>query len=629
MSKIYDYLDKINLPNDIKKFGDHEMKFVADDVRDFLIQSVSKTGGHLGAGLGVVELTVALAYCFDLEKDKVIWDVSHQSYPYKIITGRKDKLETIRQEDGLSGFCKRSESEYDIFGAGHSSTSISASLGIAQANEFNGKNDYSISVIGDGAMSAGMAIEALNNSGNMNSNFITILNDNDMSISGPVGGLSNYFSKLVSSRGWISARKFAKNISSKFPKPIYRFVAKAEEYFKGLITGNTFFEELGFYYIGLVDGHDIDGLITIFNNIKNNKIDKPILIHLKTEKGKGFSFAENSIDKYHGVSKFCVLTGKQEKSKGNKTYTEVFSECLIHHANNDDKIVAITAAMDTGTGLDKFAKIHKNKMFDVGIAEQHAVTFAAGLATENFKPFVAIYSTFLQRGYDQIIHDVAIQNLPVRFAIDRAGHVGADGATHAGTFDIAYLGNIPNMVCMAASDEEELAKMVATSVSIDDRPSSFRYPRGEGVQVDYDIDAKPLEIGVSKLVQSGEKIAVISYGSCLQNVKIACNEFSNKHGVDLTIIDARFAKPIDKNMIKKMCSSHDAILTVEEGCIGGFGAFVNDYVLNELNDNKIVLRNCFFSDEFVNHASQQKQNQISGVDENGIYEKLEVIFETI
>ena len=578
------FLDKINTPDDFRDFSDNELKSLADDVRQKTIEAVSKTGGHLGAGLGVVELTVAIHAVFNTPNDKLIWDVGHQCYPHKILTGRKDRIDTLRQGGGLSGFTKRSESEYDPFGAAHSSTSISAGLGMMSAAQLSGDQDKNvIAVIGDGAMSAGMAYEAMNNAGAMSiqgdrSRLIVILNDNEMSIAPPVGAMSRYLTNLVSSQSYRGARDTAKKITEFLPGPLKNAAKRAEESARSALGHGTMFEELGFYYIGPVDGHNLDHLLPILRNIRDGKRFGPVLIHAITQKGKGYLPAENSSDKMHGVKKFDVVTGKQQKSKpGAPSYTSVFAKQLIEEAKADEKIIGITAAMPDGTGMDKFAEEFPDRMFDVGIAEQHAVTFAAGLAAEGHKPFTAIYSTFLQRAYDQVVHDVAIQNLPVRFAIDRAGLVGADGQTHAGSFDTAYLGCLPNFVLMAASDEAELCHMVHTAAQYDDGPIAFRYPRGEGAGIPLPLQPEKLEIGKGRIIREGQDIAILSYGGRLQACLEAADSLHETRGLSLTIADARFAKPLDEGLINHLAKTHDTILTIEEGSVGGFGSFVLEY----------------------------------------------------
>lgn len=570
-------LDAIDSPSDLKGRSRADLKQIAEEVRHEVIDVVSVTGGHLGSGLGVVELTVAIHAVFDAPADKLIWDVGHQCYPHKILTERKDRMRTLRQAGGLSGFTKRSESEYDPFGAAHASTSISAGLGFAKARDLQGKDNHVICVIGDGSMSAGMAYEAMNNAGADRSRMIVILNDNDMSIAPPVGAMSHYFSRLVSSRPYRGLRRIAKKVVQ--PMGLESPARRAEEYLRGFAMGGTLFEEMGFYYIGPVDGHDLDTLLDLLENIKAMQ-DGPILLHVVTQKGKGYAPAENSADKYHGVSKFSVVTGEQAKGAGGPpAYQKVFGQTLAKLGETDDRICAITAAMPSGTSTDIFGKKFPDRHFDVGIAEQHAVTFAAGLAADGMKPFCAIYSTFLQRGYDQVVHDVAIQQLPVRFAIDRAGLVGADGATHAGSFDIGYLGALPGFVCMAPSDEAELARMVLTSLQIDDRPSAFRYPRGEGVGVEMPDILKPLEIGKGRVVREGTAIAILSYGTRLQEALKAADMLAAQ-GLSATVADARFAKPLDNELIERLAKEHEVLVTLEEGARGGFGSFVLEHLAN-------------------------------------------------
>ena len=619
----YKHLKNINFPSDIKKLSKSDLKKLSEELRAELINVVSETGGHLGAGLGVVELTVALHYIFDTPNDKLIWDVGHQSYPHKILTGRKDKIRTLRQGQGLSGFTKRSESEYDPFGAAHSSTSISSALGIATANKLNNKSNNVIAVIGDGAMSAGMAYEAMNNAGASKTKIIVILNDNDMSIAKPVGAMRTYLAKLLSGKIYFSLRETIKLIISSFSKRFSAKAGKAEDFIRSAVTGGTFFSSLGFYYIGPIDGHDMDSLLPILKNAKDSNHEGPIMIHIKTEKGKGYSYAEKASDKYHGVSKFNVQTGIQVKSKTNApSYTKVFANTLIKHAERDSKIIGITAAMPSGTGLDIFGKKFPNRMFDVGIAEQHAVTFAAGLATEGFKPYAAIYSTFLQRAYDQVVHDVAIQNLPVRFAIDRAGLVGADGPTHAGSFDITYLSTLPNFVVMAASDEAELVRMINTSVDINDKPSAFRYPRGTGIGVELpNIDQK-LEIGKGKVVLEGKGLAILSFGARL-NECLEAAENLKKKGINITLIDARFAKPLDENLIWQIANNHESIITIEEGSIGGFGSHVSNFLSKKnLLDNNLKFRSMIFPDKFIEHDKPEKMYNVAGLNSASIEQKI-------
>ena len=607
-------LDKVEFPQDLKQFNLEEIKTLSDELRYETIFNVAKTGGHLGAGLGVVEITTAIHYVFDTPNDKVIWDVGHQAYPHKILTGRRSKMTSIRKADGLSGFTKRRESEYDPFGAGHSSTSISASLGMAVANKVNKKKSHNICVIGDGAMSAGMAYEAMNNiemfrskSNEDNGRLIVILNDNDMSIAPPVGSMSKYFSRLAASKPYLKIRDITKKVSSKlpdkFPKAISHFPKKFEKAAKDWWMGGNIFEEMGFYYIGPIDGHDLDNLIPILKNIRDDKSDVPILIHCVTEKGRGLNERIASSDKLHAVKKFDIETGKQETSSStNPSYSKIFGKRLSILANEDDKITAITAAMPTGTGLDNFE--HEDRLFDVGIAEQHGVTFAAGLACEGLKPFVAIYSTFLQRAYDQVVHDVAIQNLPVRFAIDRAGFVGADGPTHAGSFDISFLINLPNFVLMAPSSGQELVKMVNTSANIDDRPSAFRFPRGEATQeIDFD-DNEILEIGKAQIIKEGEEVVLVSYGSILDNVLEAAQMLEKEHNILATIVDARFAKPIDEDLFERLVKKNKIFITIEEGVIGGFGSVVNNFLSQKglLDDGKCKFRSLFMDDKFIDHG---------------------------
>jgi 1-deoxy-D-xylulose-5-phosphate synthase len=615
----YKILNNVNFPADIKNLSNRELKTLSKELRQEMIEAVSQTGGHLGAGLGVVELTVALHHIFNTPNDKIIWDVGHQSYPHKILTGRKDRIKTLRQGNGLSGFTKRSESEFDPFGAAHSSTSISAALGIATANKLSNKNDEVVAVIGDGAISAGMAYEAMNNAGDAKTKLIVILNDNNMSIAKPVGAMKSYLAKIFSGKIYFNLRETIKLIISSFSKRFSKKAGKAEDFLRSMVTGGTLFSSLGFYYIGPIDGHDLDVLLPILKNARDSRHNGPILIHLKTQKGKGYEYAEKSDDKYHGVSKFNVQTGIQEKSKSNiPAYTKVFANTLIKHAEKDSKIVGITAAMPSGTGMDIFSKKFPNRMFDVGIAEQHAVTFAAGLATEGFKPYAAIYSTFLQRAYDQVVHDVAIQSLPVRFAIDRAGLVGADGPTHAGSFDITYLSTLPNFVVMAASDEGELVKMINTSVDINDRPSAFRYPRGIGVGMDLPDITEKLVIGKGRIIREGKKVAILNFGTRLKECLIA-EENLKKKGIDLTVVDARFAKPLDENLIWQIATNHEAIITIEEGAIGGFGSHVN-FFLNEKNllDNNLKFRSMILPDKFIDHNKPEEMYKDAGLDARSI-----------
>ena len=623
MNKKYKYLHDINFPSDVKKLSQSKLKLLADEVREEMIDAVSETGGHLGAGLGVVELTIALHYIFNTPNDKLIWDVGHQSYPHKILTGRKDRIRTLRQANGLSGFTKRSESEYDPFGAAHSSTSISSALGVAIANKLSNKSDEVIAVIGDGAISAGMAYEAMNNAGTSKTKMIVILNDNDMSIAKPVGAMRKYLGKILSGKIYFSFRETAKLIISAFSKRFSKKAGKAEDFLRSAVTGGTLFSSMGFYYIGPIDGHDIDALIAALKNAKEIDCEGPIMIHIKTHKGKGYKFAEKSEDKYHGVAKFNVNTGVQEKTKSNApVYTKVFANTLVKHAENDSKIIGITAAMPSGTGMDIFGEKFPSRMFDVGIAEQHAVTFAAGLATEGYKPYVAIYSTFLQRAYDQVVHDVAIQSLPVRFAIDRAGLVGADGPTHAGSFDITYLSTLPNFIVMAASDEAELVRMINTSVDINDKPSAFRYPRGNGMGVDLPTSEEKIEIGKGRIVKEGKKIALVNFGARLNECLITQENLAKK-GINITLVDARFAKPLDENLIWQVATDHEAIITIEEGSIGGFGSHVGQF-LNEKNllDNNLKYRSMILPDRFIDHDKPDLMYKYAGLDANSIEAKI-------
>ena len=619
----YQYLNKVNFPSDIKKLSVEELKILSREVRKEMIDAVSVTGGHLGAGLGVVELTIGLHYIFDTPNDKLIWDVGHQTYPHKILTGRKDKIRTIRQANGLSGFTKRTESEYDPFGAAHSSTSISSALGIAVANKLSNKSNEVIAVIGDGAISAGMAYEAMNNAGTSKTKMIVILNDNDMSIAKPVGAMRSYLAKLLTGKLYFSLREKIRLIISAFSKKFSVKAGKAEHFLTSAVTGGTLFNSLGFYYVGPIDGNDLEALIPVLKNAKESKYEGPIMIHIKTEKGKGYSFAEAATDKYHGVSKFNVKTGIQEKSKANiPSYTKVFANTLVKHAEKDSKIVGITAAMPSGTGMDIFGEKFPKRMFDVGIAEQHAVTFAAGLATEGFKPFAAIYSTFLQRAYDQVVHDVAIQSLPVRFAIDRAGLVGADGPTHAGSFDITYLSTLPNFVVMAASDEAELVQMINTSVDINDKPSAFRYPRGIGVGTELPSIDKKLEIGKGRIIQEGKKLAIINFGARLNEcLKTSIN--LKKKGINISIVDARFVKPLDENLVWQLATDHEAIITIEEGSIGGFGAHVAKF-LSEKNllDKGLKFRSMILPDKFIEQDKPESMYKFAGLDSQSIEEKI-------
>lgn len=618
------FIKQINFPADLRKFKKDDLKQISDELRDELIDVVSETGGHLGAGLGVVELTVALHYVFNTPKDKLVWDVSHQCYPHKLITGRRDRIKTLRKGGGLSGFTKRTESEYDPFGAAHSSTSISSTLGMAVAKKLSNDKNNVIAVIGDGAMSAGMAYEAMNNAGALKSKLIVVLNDNDMSIARPVGAMSNYLAKLLSGKLYFSLRETIKMVISAFSKRFSQKAGKAEDLLRNIVTGGTLFSELGFYYVGPVDGHDVENLVQIFENVKNSNHEGPILIHVRTQKGKGYKPAEESGDKYHGVSKFNVSTGEQTKSKSNApSYTKVFAETLIKHAEQDTKIIGITGAMPSGTGINLFEKKFPDRTFDVGIAEQHAVTFAAGLATEGYKPYAAIYSTFLQRAYDQVVHDVALQSLPVRFAIDRAGLVGADGPTHAGSFDITYLSTLPNFVVMAASDEAELVKMINTSVNINDRPSAFRYPRGNGVGINLPSINETLIIGKGKVIQEGKKVALLNFGTRLEQCKEA-SEALLKKGITCTIVDARFAKPLDEKLIMEVASNHEVLISIEEGSIGGFGSHVMQFLSDRgVFDKGLKFRSMILPDIFIDQDTPEKMYEMAGLDSKSIASKVE------
>jgi len=623
MKQEYKFLKDINFPSDLKKVSENDLQELSDEVRKEMINAVSETGGHLGAGLGVVELTVALHYIFDTPNDKLIWDVGHQTYPHKILTGRKNKIKTLRQGKGLSGFTKRTESEYDPFGAAHSSTSISSALGIAEANKLANKSNNVIAVIGDGAISAGMAYEAMNNAGASKTKMIVILNDNDMSIAKPVGAMRTYLAKLLSGKIYFSLRETFKLITSAFSKRFSAKAGKAEDFLRSAVTGGTMFNSLGFYYVGPIDGHDLNVLLPILKNAKESKYEGPIMIHVKTQKGKGYSYAEKATDHYHGVSKFNVTTGEQEKNTTNlPAYTKVFANTLVKHAQKDSKIVGITAAMPGGTGMDIFAKEFPKRMFDVGIAEQHAVTFSAGLATEGFKPYAAIYSTFLQRAYDQVVHDVAIQSLPVRFAIDRAGLVGADGSTHAGSFDITYLSTLPNFIVMAASDEAELVKMINTSVDINDKPSAIRYPRGSGIGLDLPSIDEKIAIGKGRIIQEGKQICILSLGTRLEECKIAAEDLKNK-GISTTIIDARFAKPLDQELILKCAREHEVMITIEEGSIGGFGSHVKNLLAEKgIFDRGLKFRSMTLPDTFIEQDSPKKMYDIAGLNASHISKKI-------
>ena len=615
-------LDQIKYPSDLRKLKEEKLKQLTKELREELINVVSTTGGHLGAGLGVVELTVALHYVFDTPKDKLVWDVGHQTYPHKIITGRRDRIRTLRKGGGLSGFTKRSESEYDTFGAAHSSTSISSSLGMAIAKNLSKDSNHVIAVIGDGAMSAGMAYEAMNNAGALKSKLIVILNDNDMSIARPVGAMSSYLARLLSGKTYFSFRKTIKSLTSAFSEKFKDKTGKAEVFIRDIVSGGTLFNELGFYYVGPIDGHNLDSLIPVLNNVKNSQYDGPILVHVVTKKGKGYKPAEDSRDKYHGVSKFNVVTGEQSKPiTKTPSYTKVFASTLIKHAENDTKIIGITGAMPSGTGMDIFGKKFPDRMFDVGIAEQHAVTFAAGLTTEGYKPFAAIYSTFLQRAYDQVVHDVAIQSLPVRFAIDRAGLVGADGPTHAGAFDITYLSTLPNFVVMAASDEAELVRMVNTSVSINDRPSAFRYPRGSGLGIELPGINEILEIGRGKIIKEGKKIAILNFGARLQECLKAAHKLDAK-GISTTIADARFAKPLDQKLIIDLCLHHEVLITIEEGSVGGFSSHVFQMLSERgIFDKGLKIRSMILPDQFIDHDTPDNMYKIAGLEAQSIEQK--------
>jgi 1-deoxy-D-xylulose-5-phosphate synthase len=615
-------LDTIRTPADLRQLDESQLRQVADELREETISAVSVTGGHLGAGLGVVELTVALHYVFDTPDDRLIWDVGHQAYPHKILTGRRDRIRTLRQPGGLSGFTRRSESEYDPFGAAHSSTSISAGLGMAVARDLEGRKNNVVAVIGDGAMSAGMAYEAMNNAGAMHSRLIVILNDNDMSIAPPVGAMSSYLARLVSSGTYRSLREVAKQLAKRLPKFFYEKAARAEEYTRGFWTGGTLFEELGFYYVGPIDGHNLDHLLPILKNVRDSETG-PVLVHVVTKKGKGYAPAEASDDKYHGVVTFDVVTGAQAKPKANApSYTRVFGETLLKEAREDQKIVAITAAMPSGTGVDLFEREFPDRTFDVGIAEQHAVTFAAGMAAEGYKPFCAIYSTFLQRGYDQVVHDVAIQNLPVRFALDRAGLVGADGSTHAGSFDIAFLACLPNMTVMAAADEAELVHMVATAAAHDAGPIALRYPRGEGVGVDMPERGVPLPIGRGRVLREGSRVALLSLGTRLAEALKAAEDLEAR-GLSTTVADARFAKPLDEELVLRLAREHEVLITVEEGSVGGFGSHVLQLLAERgALDRGLKVRPMVLPDAYLDHDKPERMYAKAGLDAAGIVAKV-------
>lgn len=621
-------LDTINSPADLKGMDIEILQQLNNELRSDVVQNVSRTGGHLGASLGVMELTVGLHYVFNTPDDRIIWDVGHQCYPHKILTGRRDRMNTLRKVDGLSGFTKRAESEYDPFGAGHSSTSISAGLGMAVARDLKGGKNHVISVIGDGSITAGMAYEAMNNAGALDSRLIVILNDNDMSIAEPVGAMSYYLSQLLTTPSLKSFRHTAKDLVKKLPNSIVQTVKGAESAARKMVTGGSnIFSDLGFYYVGPIDGHNLEQLVSVLENIRDDKDPGPVLLHIKTEKGHGYAPAEASADKYHGVSKFDVVTGKQEKAKSNApSYTGVFAKALMKEAETDEKIVAITAAMPSGTGLDKFGERFPDRTFDVGIAEQHAVTFAAGMATEGYKPFCAIYSTFLQRGFDQLIHDAVLQHLPVRFAIDRAGLVGADGPTHAGTFDIAYLTSLPDIVVMAPSDEAELMHMVATSAAIDDRVSAFRYPRGEGIGIELPEKGQILEIGKGRIVKEGGKVAILAYGTRLKEALLAAEKLEAL-GLPTTVADARFAKPIDTDLTRQLANNHEVLITVEEGCVGGFGSQVAQFLMNEgLMDGTLKVRCLTMQDKFIDHGNVHDQYEAAGINASGM---VNVILKTL
>ena len=612
-------LDTVMTPDDLRGLAPVDLRQLADELRREMIDAVSVTGGHLGAGLGVVELTVALHYVYDTPGDRLIWDVGHQAYPHKILTGRRDRIRTLRQGGGLSGFTKRSESEYDPFGAAHSSTSISAGLGMAVGRDLAGRDNRVVCVIGDGSMSAGMAYEAMNNAGSMNSRMLVVLNDNDMSIAPAVGAMSAYLSRLISSKPYRGLREIAKQVVQHLPKTVEEAARKAEEYARGLVTGGTLFEEMGFYYVGPIDGHNLDHLLPVLRNIRNGPQDRPVLLHVVTEKGHGHPFEGPSEEKYHAVPKFDVVTGTQVKSQPKApSYTGVFANALVAEAEADDRIVAITAAMPSGTGLDRFAERFPDRCFDVGIAEQHAVTFAAGLATEGMKPFTAIYSTFLQRGFDQVVHDVAIQSLPVRFAIDRAGLIGADGATHAGAFDLTYLGCLPGMVVMAAADEAELAHMTATAAAIDDRPSAFRYPRGEGTGVEVPARGSVLELGKGRVLREGTTVAILSLGARLGECLLAAEDLAAR-GLSATVADARFLRPLDTDLVSRLAAEHEVLITIEEGSVGGFGAHVMQWLAGSGGlDRGLKPRVMTLPDRFIDHDTPEAQYAQAGLDAAGI-----------
>ncbi len=623
----YDFLNSISFPSDLKNLTNSELKLLCNELRNKTVETVSKTGGHLGAGLGVVELTVALHYVFNTPRDKLIWDVGHQAYPHKILTGRKKKIDTLRRKGGLYGFVRRSESEYDPFGTAHSSTAVSAGLGIKIIKDIKNDNANIICVVGDGALSAGLAYEGLNNAGALKKQLIVILNDNKMSIDKPVGAMSTYLTRLLSSKSYSSLRKLIKKFSKKFPKNLSKTLYKTEEYSKGLLSGGTLFEELGFYYLGPIDGHNLNDLIAVLTNVKDNKFDKPVFLHCVTKKGKGYKPAENSYDKFHGVEKFDINTGLTLNKTNKKTFSQIYGETLSSLAEEDERIIAITAAMMSGTGLKIFKQKFEKRFFDVGIAEQHAVTMAAGIATEGYKPYVSIYSTFLQRAYDQIVHDVAIQKLPVRFAIDRAGQVGSDGPTHAGSFDITYLSTLPNFIIMAPSNQTELAKMIKLSTNIDSHPCAFRYPRGSGSIENFCKDNEEIEIGKGYIIKEGQDIAILNFGTRLEN----CIEASNslmKYNIYPTIADARFAKPLDTKLIDTLVSNHKFLITIEEGSIGGFGSHVLHYIHNIAKKyNSISIRNLIFPDKFIEHMSSEEQYKEAGMDTESIIQTISKLYD--
>ncbi len=623
----YDFLNSISFPSDLKNLTNSELKLLCNELRNKTVETVSKTGGHLGAGLGVVELTVALHYVFNTPRDKLIWDVGHQAYPHKILTGRKKKIDTLRRKGGLYGFVRRSESEYDPFGTAHSSTAVSAGLGIKIIKDIKNDNANIICVVGDGALSAGLAYEGLNNAGALKKQLIVILNDNKMSIDKPVGAMSTYLTRLLSSKSYSSLRKLIKKFSKKFPKNLSKTLYKTEEYSKGLLSGGTLFEELGFYYLGPIDGHNLNDLIAVLTNVKDNKFDKPVFLHCVTKKGKGYKPAENSYDKFHGVEKFDINTGLTLNKTNKKTFSQIYGETLSSLAEEDERIIAITAAMMSGTGLKIFKQKFEKRFFDVGIAEQHAVTMAAGIATEGYKPYVSIYSTFLQRAYDQIVHDVAIQKLPVRFAIDRAGQVGSDGPTHAGSFDITYLSTLPNFIIMAPSNQTELVKMIKLSTNIDSHPCAFRYPRGSGSIENFCKDNEEIEIGKGYIIKEGQDIAILNFGTRLEN----CIEASNslmKYNIYPTIADARFAKPLDTKLIDTLVSNHKFLITIEEGSIGGFGSHVLHYIHNIAKKyNSISIRNLIFPDKFIEHMSSEEQYKEAGMDTESIIQTISKLYD--